>query len=232
MEKPLKLSDDILNASGGDRPLGATPLELHEASKHHENAMADAGGHDSEMTSTTTDSNKSSKVLRFVKGGFKGAVKFGIGVDKVRAKTGKESAKQRVGVMPKKDQQPLIERNEFRGMYHGKQGIIQLEVSGTTRRVSFSEEKHSTKERIGLAGSEGTQRLWSLPIDQIHGLLKHSGYGFKSKLFAGWAMDRPMRDSLGITDAQGTEYVLTAIPFRDELFNRLCAIGSQTWEVW
>lgn len=230
-EKPLKLSEDVLKASGGDQPLGATPLELHEASRHHEDAVKEAGGNDDEMTSTTTDSNRKSKILSFVKGGFKGAVKAGISIDKVRAKAGTESAKQRIGVMPKKNQKEVLDLRDFECRFHGKPGIVKLDPDGSVPSISFYEENTSTTEKIGLTDNKGPQLLWTIPINQIMGLMKHSGYGFKSKLFSGWAMDRGMRDSLGISDANGKEYVLTAMPFRDELFNRLCSIGGQTWEV-
>jgi hypothetical protein len=47
-----------------------------------------------------------------------------------------------------------------------------------------------------------------------------------------WATDRTIADGILITDRNGEEYQLTAIPLRDELFNRLVAIGKQMWEAW
>jgi hypothetical protein len=183
------------------------------------------------MTSTTTDSKKRSKFLGFVKGGFKGAVKFGVGVDKVRAKVGTESAKQRIGVIPEKNSPATLGRVHYDARFHGQEGRIHLNLAGGVHTVSFHEVAKSKTERMGLSDGQDSKVLWTISISEIHGLMKHSGYGFKSKLLAGWAMDREMRDSLEIKDSQDNKYILTALPFRDELFNRLCAIGGQLWEV-
>lgn len=48
----------------------------------------------------------------------------------------------------------------------------------------------------------------------------------------GWATGREIADSLAITDSTGCERHLTAIATRDELFNRLIAMGTQMWEAW
>ena len=58
------------------------------------------------------------------------------------------------------------------------------------------------------------------------------GYGWKGKLVIGWALEREVLDGLEITDRQGKKYVLTAIKGRDELFNRLIAMGRHKWESW
>lgn len=58
------------------------------------------------------------------------------------------------------------------------------------------------------------------------------GLGWKSKMIVGWAMDREVADGLLITDKIGNKTQLTAIALRDELFNRLVAIGAQMWESW
>lgn len=184
------------------------------------------------MTSTTTDSKKRSKFLGFIKGGFKGAVKVGTTVDKVRAKAGTESAKQRVGVIPKKGHHDSVGRIRFEGRYHGQPGYLALKDEGGSHSVSFHEDTKSPKGELGSEEPKDSKGIWRLSVNGITALQKHSGYGFKSKLLAGWAMDREIRDSLEIVDSMGKSFVITAMPFRDELFNRLCAIGAQTWEIW
>jgi hypothetical protein len=54
----------------------------------------------------------------------------------------------------------------------------------------------------------------------------------KAKLVVGWSLDREVKDGLEITTAEGAKFKITAVPFRDELFNRLIALGSQKWEAW
>ena len=48
----------------------------------------------------------------------------------------------------------------------------------------------------------------------------------------GWATDREIADGLVIIDKAGNQKQLTAIALREELFNRLIALGKQMWEVW
>ena len=48
----------------------------------------------------------------------------------------------------------------------------------------------------------------------------------------GWATSREIADGVLIIDKEGYKYQLTAIALRDELFNRLVAMGTQMWEAW
>jgi hypothetical protein len=67
---------------------------------------------------------------------------------------------------------------------------------------------------------------------RIQEIKKVGGLGWKSKMVVGWAMDREVADGLLVTDKTGNQKQLTAIALRDELFNRLVAIGAQMWESW
>lgn len=48
----------------------------------------------------------------------------------------------------------------------------------------------------------------------------------------GWATDGEVMDGLILRDREGRELHLTALKGRDELFNRLVAVGGQVWEAW
>jgi hypothetical protein len=61
---------------------------------------------------------------------------------------------------------------------------------------------------------------------------KVGGLGWKSKLIVGWATSREIADGIIIVDKLGNQKQLTAIALREELFNRLIAMGSQMWESW
>jgi len=54
-----------------------------------------------------------------------------------------------------------------------------------------------------------------------------SGYGRKAKLVVGWALDSEVADGLEIFDRRGNSWNVTAMALRDELFNRLIAMGSK-----
>jgi hypothetical protein len=66
----------------------------------------------------------------------------------------------------------------------------------------------------------------------IQEIKKVGGLGWKTKLVVGWATDSDIADGLLIIDKDGNEKQLTAIALRDELFNRLIALGKQMWEAW
>jgi hypothetical protein len=215
--------------------LGASDTELYEAKRHHSDTVSEAGGDDVEMTSTTNDdSKKRSKVVSFFKGGAKAAVETALGVDRIRAKFGKESAKQRLGAIPSQDDPGVAGPCEFKARYHGQKGNLYVSLANGTPYVTFFADIKSTKEKVGLsdAGNGAQRPLWSVPVTEIRELKKHSGYGFKTKLLVGWALEHEIRDGLEIVDRANSSFVVTAIPQRDELFNRLCAMGGQKWEIW
>lgn len=68
--------------------------------------------------------------------------------------------------------------------------------------------------------------LWSIPVGDHGELKKNGGYGWNpnANIVIGWSLDKVVADGLDITDRTGTLWRLTAIPLRDELFNRLVAI--------
>jgi hypothetical protein len=51
-------------------------------------------------------------------------------------------------------------------------------------------------------------------------------------MVVGWATDREIADGILIIDKNGDQKQLTAIALREELFNRLVAMGHCMWEAW
>ena len=76
------------------------------------------------------------------------------------------------------------------------------------------------------------QALFSIQIDDIAEVRKIGGLGFKGKLVVGWALSSEIADGLEITTREGERIKVTALPRRDEVFNRLVSLGSQRWEMW
>jgi hypothetical protein len=74
--------------------------------------------------------------------------------------------------------------------------------------------------------------VWSVPVADVAEIRKIGGYGWKAKLVVGWSMEREVKDGLVIRTVAGEEHKITAVPLRDELFNRLVAVGGQKWEAW
>jgi len=226
---PIALTDEELDTVGDDQPLGASDLELEEAAEYDHEMVKESGGQDAEVTQH--NSKKHTKVLDFIKKGAKAAVKTGATVEKARAKTGNEGAKNRVGVIPSSKRPPVVGPVEFDARYEGQKGYLYLNTSAPIPLLAFNKVS-ATQNHGGVADQKDLQTVWSMPIGNITAMRKHSGFGFKSKLMAGWALDEEVNDSLGLSDKSGNEWPVTAIPRRDELFNRLIAIGDQKWETW
>src|ERR1700739_33604 len=73
--------------------------------------------------------------------------------------------------------------------------------------------------------------MWST-TNRLQEIKKVGGLGWKGKMVVGWATDREIANGILIIDKNDNQKQLTAIVPRDELFNRLIAIGHQMWEAW
>lgn len=234
-EKPAELNDEHLRATGADWPLNATQEELDEAMAHDPTVPHQTGGSDIDASKNSKHEKKGSKVLNFFRNTVKGGVETAIGTDKVKAKVGDKHAQNRLGAVPKRGVDLTSGPVEFKCRYKGNKGHVYITTKSTIPCVAFSGDK--TIETIGTAEREDLHPVWSIPVGEIAELRKVGGYGWKAKLVVGWAMGREVADGLEIitrtTSGKAVEKVkVTAMPLRDELFNRLVAMGGQKWECW
>lgn len=129
----------------------------------------------------------------------------------------------------------------FSGRMHGKRGHILLVSSATSPCVAFAYSKVARNAlRSLLPGrhkDSGDVDLelkpeFTIGLQDIVELRKVGGFGWKGKIVVGWALGREVLDGLELTDREGKQHLLTAIKGRDELFNRIIAMGGQKWECW
>ncbi|KAF1959574.1 hypothetical protein CC80DRAFT_466507 [Byssothecium circinans] len=234
-EQPAELSEKDLRATGADYPLKATTEELDEAMAPDPTTAHETGGTDIDASKNSKHGKKGSKVLNFFRGTVKGGVETAIGTDKIKAKVGSAHAQNRLGAVPKKNADLTSGPIEFKARYKGGKGHVYITTKATIPCVAFS--TNNTIEKIGTAEREDLHPLWSIPVGEIKEMRKVGGYGWKAKLVVGWAMSREVADGLEIvTKAKagvGEQKIkVTALPLRDELFNRLVAMGGQKWECW
>ncbi|RYP69165.1 hypothetical protein DL771_006259 [Monosporascus sp. 5C6A] len=236
--RPAELTGEHLHAAGDERPLDASEDEIRQAIEHDPSAVPHLTG----VPETDAAKNPKhghrmgGKILGFFKGMTRGAVKASIGADHARAKAGSQPAKNRLGAVSDTDSRPPSGPVEFEARHKGHRGHVYITTESTIPAVGFSPEKLDSKEkRIQKHGDDGESEVhpvWSIPIADIAELKKIGGYGWKGKLVVGWSLGREINDGLEITDRHGKTVRVTAVPLRDELFNRLVAIGGQKWEAW
>lgn len=231
-EKPVDITDAELRATGADTPLNATDEELREAMEHDPRTAHETSGPDIDAAKNPKHGKRGSKLIGFFKGTTKGAVKTAIGTDHARAKAGSRHAKNRLGaVSPAHSEDSRVSGPvDFQGRYEGQKGHVYITTKSTIPAVAFSTD--STIEKIGSAEREDLHPLWTLAIGDIAEIKKVGGYGWKAKIVVGWSLGREVADGLQITDRLGNVLRVTALPMRDELFNRLVAVGGQRWEAW
>lgn len=229
-DQPADITDEHLRATGAEPPLNATAEELDEAIQHDPTTAHETGGSDIDASKSNKHGKAASKIIGFFRGTTKGAIKTAIGTDKARAKTGSSKAKDRLGVVPHPQHDRISGPVEFKARYKGHKGHVYITTMSTIPAVAFSTD--STIEKIGSQEREDLHPSWSIAIGDIAELKKFGGYGWKTKLVVAWALDREVADGLEITTKVGDVFKITATPLRDELFNRLVAMGGQKWESW
>ncbi|KXL50971.1 hypothetical protein M433DRAFT_139400 [Acidomyces richmondensis BFW] len=231
-DEPVEISEEHLRATGADYPLNATDKELKAAMEHDPSVKHETTGTDIDASKEKKHGKHGARLLATFKSGAKGAVETALGADHLRAQAGNENAKQRVGVIPRRHGNYLSGPVDFKCRYHGKRGHAYVSTRATIPCVSFSLDKSIATAGTENPGDDELHPVWSVPIANIKELKKIGGFGWKAKLAVGWALNREIADGLEIVDKQGNRWVLTAMVLRDELFNRLVAMGGQKWEAW
>ncbi|KAK6442397.1 profilin, required for normal timing of actin polymerization in response to thermal stress [Oleoguttula sp. CCFEE 5521] len=232
-DEPAEVTDDALRAAGSDWPLNATKDELHEAMAHDPTTAHETAGADIDAAKTKSHGKKGSRFLNLIKSGVKGSVETALGADHLKAKVGSEHAKQRLGVIPRDPSAQLSGPVDFKCRFHGQRGHAYISTRATIPCVSFSVDKSISKLGSSNRGDDDTLHpAWSVAAGDIKELKKVGGLGWKAKLVVGWALDREVADGIEIVGKGGERYMLTAMVLRDELFNRLVAMGGQKWESW
>ncbi|KAK5680587.1 profilin, required for normal timing of actin polymerization in response to thermal stress [Elasticomyces elasticus] len=231
-DQPVDVSDEHLRAIGSDYPLNASQAELQAAIEHDPKTAHETTGSDIDASKQKSHGKKGSRLLAMFKSGVKGTVEAGLGADRLKAKVGSEHAKQRLGVVPNEGENLLSGPIDFKCRYNGKKGLAYVSTRATIPCIAFSLDKDIASKGTTDRDEAELHPVWSIAIADIKELKKVGGLGWKAKLVVGWALDREVADGLEIVDKQGNTWTVTAMVLRDELFNRLIAIGGQKWESW
>lgn len=170
-----------------------------------------------------------SKLLRFFKGDSKAVVESKLAVDHVRAAAGSEKAKGHLGVLPKEKNIIYAGPSEFKARYEGKPGWLYITETADPELV------FTRLDPRGPGAKAPEQAALTIPIREIKRLKRATAFASKpAEMVADYSEDKELLGSIEISTADANQandvYRFTAIPERDELFNRLVAIGQQRWE--
>lgn len=206
-------------------PLGATTGEKLDAM--NPSPMQKAHSHESGNPSKDDESPRHkhlSKITRVFKGQTKAAVSTKLAADKVLAAAGNETAKGHLGVLPKEERLVYAGPTDFKARYQGKKGWVHI-TEGEQPLVVFTKQ-----EQEPLRGLIEKEVEFSIPVADIHILKRAAAFANKvGEKAAEFSQDRELLSALEIQDAKEKTYRFTALPERDELFNRLVAMGNQRW---
>ncbi|KZF19687.1 hypothetical protein L228DRAFT_214489 [Xylona heveae TC161] len=170
-----------------------------------------------------------SRLLAFFKGTTKTTVQAALGADHLKADLGSVHAKNRLGVLPRPSEEKEQGPVDFKGRHRGKKGHLYVSTGNFAPGTDVPTVFFTSTE---AKGPDDVKPVFSVPVAEIQEIKKVGGLGWKTKLVVGWAMDREVADGITIVDREGHSYTVTAIPLRDELFNRLVAMGGQRWVSW
>ncbi|KLO84705.1 Uncharacterized protein LW93_4984 [Fusarium fujikuroi] len=229
LDEPLVLNGNVLSGSAGDQPVGASPEEIRRAVQEEPGVVQDTGGDDHEYPDHESGGKRRGKLLGIIKPVVQAAVKTVIGANKIRAKTGTVSAKNRVGAASTREEPSIAGPVEFTCRWQGEKGFVYLTTDTESPHLCFSRRSVGDSDDSSYHDVLPT---WTIPVKGITTLNKYSGYGAKAKLLAGWALESEITDGLEIFEDDGKSYLITAMARRDQLFNRLGAIGDQKWQIW
>ncbi|KAG5979543.1 hypothetical protein E4U55_005062 [Claviceps digitariae] len=224
--------DDIQEAIAPDAEPHPEPES--ETSTHAENT----GRKDSEGGKSKTVR----RVANIIKRTTKSSVKVLLKIDQARASLGQEDATNRLGALQQEPSQvqdagPV----RFPARYRGLKGYAYVLTAGTSTTASTATMPALRWKRLAGGGTadsaeekmeEGKEATtWTVPLSEIVEMRKMGGLGWKSKAVVGGVLGWQVTDGIVITMRDGTERHLTAVTRRDELFNRLVAIGGHKWEI-
>ncbi|KZT00031.1 uncharacterized protein LAESUDRAFT_709421 [Laetiporus sulphureus 93-53] len=226
-----------------------------------ESAHADENAQQDSEADTDGNAGKprsGNKLTKLLKGTGKATVSGALGIDHIKAKMGSEAAKRRLGAVPEDEDKVITSDGPtgsrvgvgdgpttYAARMHGKRGYVVLVTSAASPFLSFVWEKDLKRNLASIAKTvaaavkagpgpepEVPPGVFTIALKEVGGLRKVGGYGWKGKMVIGWALQREVVDGLEIEDEAGEKRVLTAIKGRDELFNRLIAVGGHSWECY
>jgi hypothetical protein len=207
-------------------PLGGSRADIAQAIQPDSPTASATTKNSQHNIQGRTEHKHIARMIRFFRGATKGVVDAKFGSDHIRAKAGSEKTKDCVGVFIKPEDLTYAEPDRFKARFEGKSGWVYI-IEGAAPRLLFSIQ---TPDHNGR--SNKIDPIFEIPVGDIS-MLKRSAASVKKPLEKAveWSSsNKELLTSLEFEDRFGQSRRFTALLERDELFNRLVAIGDQHWE--
>ncbi|KAJ5612040.1 hypothetical protein N7510_005234 [Penicillium lagena] len=165
-----------------------------------------------------------SKFIRLFKGHAKSVVETKLATDHVRAATGSQKAKGHLGVLPKTKSIVYAGPSEYKCRFEGKSGwAVITESAGPILFFTRDDPRPRSSKKLKPA--------FEIAVKDMKRLKRTTAFvNTAIESMAAFSSEKELLASLEIEDEEEKTWRLTAIPERDELFNRLISIGNQRWE--
>lgn len=216
-EKLLNVDELPLSTSTAEVQRAVYPNDVKKA---HDDEPQTADNHGQ------PPSKRMSKFVAFLKGNTRAVVETKLAVERVRATMGSEKSKETLGVLPKPENLIYAGPNEYRARRDGQQGWIYIISSATSPWLVFTKRRWLNPNSGDVQDDDV-----SLPINSIQRLKRVPA--LQSRVMhaaADWVTEKDLLGGVETTDMAGVTQKWSALPERDELYNRLVAIGEQKWE--
>ncbi|KAG6016110.1 hypothetical protein E4U43_004239 [Claviceps pusilla] len=223
--------------------IGAPHQDIQEAIEPDARSESQPSTHSENADAKDSEDGKSKTVRRVanaIKRTTRSGVKILLKIDQARASLGQEDATNRLGALQEEpgrvqDAGPV----RFPARYQGVKGYAFIMTNKASSKASSKAASPALRWRSLTAGDtvtggtseEAGPTAWTVSLSEIGEMRKMGGLGWKSKAVVGGVLGWRVTDGLVVTMRDGTERHLTAVTRRDELFNRLVALGGHKWEM-
>ncbi|KAK9489612.1 hypothetical protein V1508DRAFT_43129 [Lipomyces doorenjongii] len=204
---------------GANSPLPPQPKDMKDdKSDSSGTAKKPAGG------TAKTGATKLRLLVATIRNMVSSVIRVALAANAVTAKVAPSwSAKEKVGLVPtKSDNNVRSGPEQFRARHLGKPGYVYISSDTTGATAGFVDD----------SDPRDPKEIFRVAVCEITELRKVSGFGWKSDMVVGWALQQDVREGLEIYCSEGKRYFVNALDSRDALFNRLLAIGGQVWEAF
>jgi hypothetical protein len=209
----------------GKVPLGASRMEVAQAAQPASSKKSATANESEDDSQGGTRHKHISKFIHLVKRTTRGGVDAKAGFDNARAKAGSKTVKNRLGVFSEPEDLSFAKPDEFKARFDGKSGWVYI-TNGANPRLLFSTQSRSLNGR-----PDKVDPIFEIAVGDIQVLKRAQAIVTEAtKKAVEWSSEKEVLASLEFEDQSGNNLRFTALPERDELFNRLVAIGGQHWE--